>query len=119
MGHYWLLSDSLYTLRHLVSDGSEKSINKEFKMSVGSCQGCVGSETQSPESGSSPWSGRRAQRCSVVISGGEVEDGGDVGPARLDVVALHVDHVGHTPHQHVPHCRPLVVLHYLLERSQK
>ena len=36
----------------------------------------------------------------VVVSGGEVEDGEDVGTARLDVVALHVDHVGHTPHHY-------------------
>ena len=55
----------------------------------------------------------------VVVGGGEVEDGEDVGPAGLDVVALHVDHVGHTPHHHVPHRPALVVLHDVLERSQK
>ena len=52
----------------------------------------------------------------VVVSGGEVEDGEDVGTARLDVVALHVDHVGHTTHHHFPHRRPLQKMSELDEK---
>ena len=48
-----------------------------------------------------------------------MEDGEDVGPAGLDVVSLHVDHVGHTPHHHVPHGAALVVLHDMLKRPEK
>ena len=48
-----------------------------------------------------------------------MEDGEDVGPAGLDVVSLHVDHIGHTPHHHVSHRTALVVLHNVLERSEK
>merc|ERR1711952_457061 len=55
----------------------------------------------------------------VRVRGGEVEHEEDVGPARLDVVPLHVDHVGHAAHHHVPHRAALVVLHDVLEGAEE
>ena len=55
----------------------------------------------------------------VRVRGGEVEHGEDVGPAGLDVGPLHVDHVGHAPHHHVPHRPALVVLHDVFKRTKK
>ena len=53
----------------------------------------------------------------VVVSGGEVEDGGDVDGPACGPCWPHTSPL--PPCDHVPHRRPLVVLHYLLEGSQK